>query len=200
MEYKKKKFWEAHPLNKNTESTKQIDTTKLETEDEKTARIRSLWVINIQTFIFALSFSIVITGVLPYLRQVRYIVPKCSQRKILIILKTCLIRDQHVLIDHYFQLLPGDTEDEIILKYSTIVAVNPLAQMIFAPIFGYLYNKIGAVRPLGISAAVIFIIGNLLYSILSLIPSENGRYALLLLSRFLTGASAGRFDVISRNS
>ena len=44
--------------------------TNLETEDEKTARIRSLWVMNIETFIFALSFSIVITGVLPYLRQV----------------------------------------------------------------------------------------------------------------------------------
>ena len=102
-----------------------------------------------------------------------------------------------MLFHHYFQLLPGDTEDEIILKYSTIVAVNPLAQMIFAPIFGYLHNKIGVVRPLGISAAVIFIIGNLLYSTLSLIPSENGRYALLLLSRFLTGASAGRFEIIS---
>ena len=76
MEYKKKRFWQAHALNKNTDNTNQIDTTKLETEDEKTARIRSLWVINIQTFIFALSFSIVITGVLPYLRQVRYIVPK----------------------------------------------------------------------------------------------------------------------------
>ena len=111
--------------------------------------------------------------------------------------RTCLICDHAISIHHYFQLLPGDTEDEIILKYSTIVAVNPLAQMIFAPIFGYLHNKIGAVRPLGISAAVIFIIGNLLYSILSLIPSENGRYALLLLSRFLTGASAGRFDIIS---
>ena len=102
-----------------------------------------------------------------------------------------------MLFHHYFQLLPGDTEDEIILKYSTIVAVNPLAQMIFAPIFGYLHNKIGVVRPLGITAAVIFIIGNLLYSTLSLIPSENGRYALLLLSRFLTGASAGRFEIIS---
>ena len=76
MEYKKKRFWEAHALNKNTDDTKQIDTTNLETEGEKAARIRSLWVINIQTFIFALSFSIVITGVLPYLRQVRYIVPK----------------------------------------------------------------------------------------------------------------------------
>ena len=46
--------------------------TNLETDDEKTARIRSLWVMNIETFIFALSFSIVITGVLPYLRQVDY--------------------------------------------------------------------------------------------------------------------------------
>ena len=48
--------------------------TNLETDDEKTARIRSLWVMNIETFIFALSFSIVITGVLPYLRQVNYFI------------------------------------------------------------------------------------------------------------------------------
>ena len=48
--------------------------TNLETADEKTARIRSLWVMNIETFIFALSFSIVITGVLPYLRQVNYFI------------------------------------------------------------------------------------------------------------------------------
>ena len=53
------------------------DTSKLETEDEKTARIRSLWVMNIETLIFALSFSIVITGVLPYLRQVIYAYLQC---------------------------------------------------------------------------------------------------------------------------
>jgi hypothetical protein len=54
----------------NTHKTINNDIVNRETEDEKRARIRSLWVINIQTFIFALSFSIVITGVLPYLRQV----------------------------------------------------------------------------------------------------------------------------------
>ena len=43
---------------------------KMETDEDKRARIRSLWVMNIETFIFGLSFSIVITGVLPYLRQV----------------------------------------------------------------------------------------------------------------------------------
>jgi ceroid-lipofuscinosis MFS transporter 7 len=79
-------------------------------------------------------------------------------------------------------------------KYSTIVAINPLAQVIFSPIFGYFYNKFGAVRPLGVISAIVFIFGNLLYSILSLIPSENGRYGALLLSRFLTGASSGRFS------
>ena len=44
--------------------------SKIETDDEKRARIRSIWVINIEIFIFAISFSIVMTGVLPYLRQV----------------------------------------------------------------------------------------------------------------------------------
>ena len=91
----------------------------------------------------------------------------------------------------FVKLLPENTEEEILWKYSTVVAINPLGQMIFAPLLGHLYNKMGAVRPIGLACAVVFIIGNLLYSILSVIPSTNGRYATLLISRFLTGASAG---------
>ena len=71
MASSEKRFGENDKIENNMTSNLQIDTTKLETEVEKRARIRSLWVISIQTFIFALSFSIVITGVLPYLRQVR---------------------------------------------------------------------------------------------------------------------------------
>ena len=57
-------------VEENNHNINNNDIINRETDDEKRARIRSLWVINVQTFIFALSFSIVITGVLPYLRQV----------------------------------------------------------------------------------------------------------------------------------
>ena len=94
-------------------------------------------------------------------------------------------------MNYIIQLLPSNSEEEIIWKYSTIVAVNPLAQVIFSPIFEFWHNRIQKIRPIGLSAAAVFIVGNLLYSILSVVPSENGRYGLLLLSRFLTGAASG---------
>ena len=65
---------ENEEVDKTMGSIKHIDTTSLEAEDEKRARIRSLWVIFIETFILSLSFSIVITGVLPYLRQVTLLI------------------------------------------------------------------------------------------------------------------------------
>ena len=52
MASRKKRFWENKEVDKDIGSITYIDTTKLETEDEKKARIRSLWVIYIQTFIF----------------------------------------------------------------------------------------------------------------------------------------------------
>ena len=70
--------------------------------------------------------------------------------------------------------------------------MNPLAQIIFSPIFGFWYNRIQKIRPIGLCAAIVFVIGNLFYSTLSVIPSEHGRYGLLLLSRFLTGAASGK--------
>ena len=72
--------------------------------------------------------------------------------------------------------------------------MNPLAQMIFSPIFGYMHNKIGSFRTVCLAASALFIIGNLLYSILSVFPSANGRYYALLASRFLTGASSGEIS------
>ena len=46
------------------------NATDMEIDDEKRARTRSIWVVNIEIFIFAIGFSIVTTGVLPYLQQV----------------------------------------------------------------------------------------------------------------------------------
>ena len=66
----KKDFFENKEKSDVNASVKDIDIEKLETKDERKARIRSIWVIYIETFIFAISFSIVITGVFPYLKQV----------------------------------------------------------------------------------------------------------------------------------
>ena len=66
----KKDFLENKEESDCNGSVKDMDIEKLETKDERKARIRSIWVIYIETFIFAISFSIVITGVFPYLKQV----------------------------------------------------------------------------------------------------------------------------------
>ena len=73
MARNKKSFWENKEENEVNGSITYIDTEKLETTDERKIRIRSIWEIYIETFIFALSFSIVITGVFPYLKQVSLI-------------------------------------------------------------------------------------------------------------------------------
>ena len=71
MVSKGKEFWENRSVDKAKDSTNHVDTSTLETQDEKRVRVRSLWIMNIEIFIFALGFSIVLTGVLPYLKQVR---------------------------------------------------------------------------------------------------------------------------------
>ena len=70
MASKGKEFWENRSVHKAKDSTNHVDTSTLETQDEKRVRVRSLWIMNIEIFIFALGFSIVLTGVLPYLKQV----------------------------------------------------------------------------------------------------------------------------------
>ena len=71
MASKGKQFLENRFVDKAKDSTNIVDSTTHETGDEKRIRVRSLWIMNIEIFIFALGFSIVLTGVLPYLKQVR---------------------------------------------------------------------------------------------------------------------------------
>ena len=71
MASKGKRFWENRFVDKAKDSTNIVDSTTRETGDEKRIRVRSLWLMNFEIFIFALGFSIVLTGVLPYLKQVR---------------------------------------------------------------------------------------------------------------------------------
>ena len=79
-------------------------------------------------------------------------------------------------------------------KYSWVVALNPIGQVIFSPILGWLSDKLNGVRWIGIGTSVVFIIANILYAILSVFPTNDGRYAALLISRFLTGATSGNQD------
>lgn len=66
----------------------------------------------------------------------------------------------------------------------------PLGQMIFSPIFGVIANKMGgSIRLICLVTAVVYTLGNILYSILSVFP-ESARFGLLLVARFLVGASS----------
>ena len=44
----------------------------LETPEERKLRIRGLWICHVVTFIYSLSFTIVVTGAFPYMQQVLY--------------------------------------------------------------------------------------------------------------------------------
>lgn len=70
-----------------------------------------------------------------------------------------------------------------------IVAANPLAQMIFSPIFGWWSNKIGSIRIPVLASMVLFAIGNAVYSLLDVF--EDNRKYWMLLTRFLVGISSG---------
>ena len=86
---------------------------------------------------------------------------------------------------------PSLNEEERLARYGWVVAVNPLGQSIASPIFGILYSKTGSARLVGIITSVAYIFGNILYSTLTVFP-EDYRYPLLLVSRFIVGACAGK--------
>ena len=90
------------------------------------------------------------------------------------------------------QLMPSRKEEDLTSVYGWMVAANPIGQMIFSPILGYVTAKRGGrIRMIGVGCAVTFIVGNVLYAVPSMLPEGNGRIAVLLISRFMTGASSG---------
>ena len=93
---------------------------------------------------------------------------------------------------------PSLNEEERLARYGWVVAVNPLGQTIAAPVLGILYAKTGSARLVGIITSVAYILGNILYSILTVFP-EDYRYPLLLVSRFIVGACAGLLKDQKRN-
>ena len=99
-----------------------------------------------------------------------------------------------------FQLLPSEVEEaelsgndnKLVSMYGWAISINPLGQMIASPLLGYLNSRMGSTRPAMLLTGVLVVVSNSLYSMLSLFP-ESQRYAMLILSRFLTGCSAGEF-------
>ena len=94
-------------------------------------------------------------------------------------------------IGYDFQLYPKWGEVELQHKYQILVAVNPIASFISAPLGGYLSSKLGRARPLLVAALVVLVASNILYSTVS-VTTQQYRYPLLLVARIATGISSGK--------
>ncbi|EFX78855.1 hypothetical protein DAPPUDRAFT_53149 [Daphnia pulex] len=69
------------------------------------------------------------------------------------------------------------------------IAAQPLAQLFFSPLLGYLGNKFGSIRLLSILSTLILAAGFVLYACVSALPGQRRWY--LFAARFLVGAAAG---------
>lgn len=127
----------------------------LETDAEHRARKRSHWVIYITTFVMSIGFSIILTGVWPYLKK-----------------------------------LDPDVSKEYL---GWVVAANPLGQMLMSPILGFWANKLGSNRPAFFCTVFMFIVGNALYSILSVFGSSAK--IIMIVSRFIVGVSSANITL-----
>lgn len=131
---------------------------ELETPQERRSRLISLYIVHSAMLVFSLGFSIVLTGLQPYLTR-----------------------------------LTGLPVDEIIQLFGWMVAINPLGQFVFSPVFGWLTNRLGSIRLLCLVSCLMYIAGNVLYSSISLFPkSESGsyRYGAMFAARLLVGISS----------
>ena len=89
--------------------------------------------------------------------------------------------------------MPDAKEEDLIPKYSVLVAVNPIGSIIFAPLGGFLANKIGKKRPILTISLFALVASSALYSLVSL-TEEGFRYPLLIVGRFTAGASSGELQ------
>ncbi len=69
------------------------------------------------------------------------------------------------------------------------IAAQPLAQLFFSPLLGYLGNIFGSIRLLSILSTLILTAGFVLYACVSALPGPRRWY--LFAARFLVGAAAG---------
>ena len=138
-------------------------TVGLESDAKRKRRINSLRILNLVGFTFSLSFSIILTGAFPYLKE----------------------------------LMPEETENSILFKYGIVVATLPIAQLIFAPIFGMIADRLHSIRPMCVIMSIIFTGASVLYATLSDVSSEpNTRFYLMILSRFCAGAFSSNLGPI----
>ena len=82
-------------------------------------------------------------------------------------------------------------------QYGFVVATDALAQLLFAPFFGWIADKLGTIRPVAITCSVIFTLGNVFYSIISIVPQTFGsvrqaRFVAMLIARFIVGMGTGK--------
>ena len=83
-------------------------------------------------------------------------------------------------------------------EYGYVVAADALAQMLFSPLFGYICDRLGSIRIVSLTCSVIFTIGHLFYSSISLVPKTFGglsqaRLYAIFIARFLVGIGTGDY-------
>lgn len=71
------------------------------------------------------------------------------------------------------------------------IAAQPLAQLFFSPLMGYLGNRIGSIRILSMISMTFLSAGFALYACVSAIYPEDSRRWYLFAARFLIGAAGG---------
>ncbi|KZS08980.1 Major facilitator superfamily domain-containing protein 8 [Daphnia magna] len=69
------------------------------------------------------------------------------------------------------------------------ISAQPLAQLFFSPLLGFLGNKFGSIRILSILSTLVLATGFVLYACVSALPGPRRWY--LFAARFLIGAAAG---------
>jgi len=99
-----------------------------------------------------------------------------------------------------------------LLEYGLVVSADAAAQMICAPLFGLIIDRIKTVRPIALLCCALFCGGNIFYALIGAFdqnhlfgkeyPNFKVRVWMMLISRFVVGAgtglnSAGRYYVAS---
>ncbi|TKR73211.1 hypothetical protein L596_020549 [Steinernema carpocapsae] len=91
----------------------------------------------------------------------------------------------------YLDVIDKDASETF---FSVIIAVYSIGQMLASPLFGYWSNRTKTIRfPMAVGT-VLMTLGNLLYFLVELLPS-NRRYAILV-ARFIIGMGSGNFTLL----
>ncbi len=83
-------------------------------------------------------------------------------------------------------------------EYGYVVAADAFAQVLFSPIFGFISDRLGRIRGVALVCACFFMVGNIAYSNIPLIPREFGgvmdkpRVWFTLLARFIVGIGTSK--------